>query len=58
MGAQTVGEFVRLDVAIGWSHNRNVGRNPITNAPVMYVDFIGMLDDWVEHGKAPATRRC
>ena len=19
-----------------------------------YVDFIGMLDDWVEHGKAPA----
>ena len=55
MGARTVGEFVRFYVAIGLFHNRNVGRNPITNALVpMYVDFIGMLDDWVEHGKAPA----
>ena len=41
MGARTVGEFVRFYVAIGLFHNRNVGRNPITNALVpMYVDFI------------------
>ena len=55
MGARTVGEFVRFYVAIGLFHNRNVGRNPITNALVpVYVDFIAMLDDWVEHGTAPA----
>ena len=55
MGADTVNQFVRFYVAIGLFHNRNVGRNPITNALVpSYVDFIAMLDDWVEHGKAPA----
>lgn len=55
MGARAVEEFVRFYVAIGLFHNRNVGRNPITNALVPgYVDFIAMLDDWVEHGKAPA----
>ena len=55
MGARTVDEFVRFYVAIGLFHNRNVGRNPITNALVpIYVDFIAMLDDWVEHGKAPS----
>jgi len=55
MGARTVDEFVRFYVAVGLFHNRNVGRNPITNALVPgYVDFISMLDDWVEHGKAPA----
>ena len=55
MGASAVDEFVRFYVAIGLFHNRNVGRNPITNALVpAYVDFIAMLDDWVEHGKAPA----
>lgn len=54
MGARAVDEFVRFYVAIGLFHNRNVGRNPITNALVPgYVDFISMLDDWVEHGKAP-----
>jgi feruloyl esterase len=54
MGADSVNEFVRFYVAIGLFHNRNVGRNPITNALVPgYVDFIAMLDDWVEHGKAP-----
>jgi Tannase and feruloyl esterase len=56
MGARVVDEFVRFYVAIGLFHNRNVGRNPITNALVPgYVDFIAMLDDWVEHGKAPAN---
>jgi feruloyl esterase len=55
MGARTVDEFVRLYVAIGLFHNRNVDRNPLTNALVPgYVDFIAMLDDWVEQGKAPA----
>jgi hypothetical protein len=56
MGAASVDQFVRFYVAIGLFHNRNVGRNPITNALVpSYVDFIAMLDDWVEHGKAPAA---
>jgi feruloyl esterase len=55
MGADAVNQFVRFYVAVGLFHNRNVGRNPITNALVPgYVDFIAMLDDWVEHGKAPA----
>ena len=55
MGAGAVDEFVRFYVAIGLFHNRNVGRNPITNALVPgYVDFITMLDDWVEQGKRPA----
>ena len=55
MGAAAVEEFVRFYVAVGLFHNRNVGRNPLTNALVPgYVDFIAMLDDWVEHGKAPA----
>jgi hypothetical protein len=55
MGAAAVSEFVRFYVAVGLFHNRNVGRNPLTNALVPgYVDFIAMLDDWVEHGKAPA----
>ena len=55
MGAGPVDEFLRFYVAVGLFHNRNIGRNPLTDAPVpMYVDFIAMLDDWVEHGKAPA----
>jgi feruloyl esterase len=46
---------VRFYVAVGLFHNRNVGRNPVTRELVpAYVDFIQMLDDWVEHGKAPA----
>jgi feruloyl esterase len=54
MGGGTVDEFVRFYVAIGLFHNRNVGRNPLTNALVPgYVDFIAMIDDWVETGKAP-----
>ena len=54
MGGRTVDEFVRFYVAIGLFHNRNVGRNPISNALVPgFVDFIAMLDDWVEQGKAP-----
>jgi feruloyl esterase len=44
-------------VAVGIFHNRNVGRNPITNELIpSYVDFIAMLDDWVEKGTAPADR--
>jgi len=55
MGAGAVNGFVRLYVAIGLFHNRNIGRNPLTGAQVpMYVDFIKLLDDWVEQGKAPA----
>ena len=55
MGERAVDEFVRFYVAVGLFHNRNVGRNPLTDALVPgYVDFIAMLDDWVEHGKAPA----
>lgn len=58
MGQRNVDEFLRLYVAIGIFHNRNVGRNPLTNEPVPnYLDFIGMLDDWVESGKAPADRQ-
>ena len=46
---------MRFYVAVGIFHNRNVGRNPLTNETVpAYVDFIGMLDDWVDNGKAPA----
>jgi Tannase and feruloyl esterase len=52
---RAVDEFVRFYVAIGLFHNRNVGRNPITDGLVPgYVDFVAMLDDLVEHGQAPA----
>ena len=55
MGKSVVNEFLRFYVAVGIFHNRNVGRNPVTNALVpAYVDFITMLDDWVEHGRTPA----
>lgn len=58
MGQQAVDSFLRFYVAIGIFHGRNVGRNPLTNEPVPnYADFIGMLDDWVEKGKAPADRQ-
>lgn len=56
MGRETVDEFVRFYVAVGLFHNRNIGRHPLTDELVPgYVDFISMLDDWVEHGKAPDT---
>jgi feruloyl esterase len=55
MGAGAVNGFVRLYIAVGLFHNRNIGINPLTGARVpMYVDFITLLDDWVEQGKAPA----
>jgi feruloyl esterase len=55
MKQPVVDSFVRFYVAVGIFHNRNVGRNPITNEIVpAYVDFIAMLDDWVETGKPPA----
>jgi pimeloyl-ACP methyl ester carboxylesterase len=55
MGQQTVDSFMRFYVAVGIFHNRNVGRNPLTNETVPnYVDFIAMLDDWVDGGKVPA----
>lgn len=54
MGQTAVDQFSRFYVAVGVFHNRNVGRNPITNEIVpSYVDFIGMLDDWVERGQVP-----
>jgi feruloyl esterase len=57
MGQQVTEQFLRLYVAVGIFHNRNVGRNPITNELIpSYVDFIAMLDDWVEKGTAPADR--
>ena len=55
MGQRTVDAFLRFYVAVGIFHNRNVGRNPLTNALVpSFVDFIAMVDDWVEKGAAPA----
>jgi hypothetical protein len=55
MGQRSVDQFIRFYVAIGIFHNRNVGRNPLTNEAVPnYFDVIGLLDDWVDHGKAPA----
>jgi feruloyl esterase len=58
MGQAAVDSFVRFYVAVGIFHNRNIGRNPITNELVpSYIDFIAMLDDWVETGKPPADRQ-
>ena len=55
MGQGPVDSFMRLYVAVGIFHNRNVGRNPVTNELTpSFVDFIAMIDDWVEGGKAPA----
>jgi hypothetical protein len=55
MGEAATDSFLRFYVAIGLFHNRNLGKNPLTGAAVpMFVDFISMLDDWVEYGKAPA----
>jgi feruloyl esterase len=54
MGQRTVDSFLRFYVGVGIFHNRNVGRNPLTNELVpSFVDFIAMIDDWVEKGKAP-----
>jgi feruloyl esterase len=54
MGQPAVDRFMRFYVAIGIFHNRNLGQNPLTGerAP-SYVDFIDMLDRWVETGTAP-----
>jgi len=50
-----VDSFMRFYVAVGIFHNRNVGRNPLTDELVpSFVDFIALVDDWVEKGKAPA----
>jgi feruloyl esterase len=55
MGQEVADRFLRFYVAVGIFHNRNVGRNPLTNELVpSYVDFIAMLDDWVEKGTVPA----
>ncbi len=59
MGQSAVDSFAfRFYVAIGIFHDRNAGKNPLTNEPVPnYVDFIGLIDDWVEKGKIPADRQ-
>jgi feruloyl esterase len=58
MGQSSVDQFVRFYVAVGLSHNRNVGRNPVSNEPVPnYLDFIKLLDDWADGGKAPADNQ-
>ena len=55
MSQRTVDSFLRFYVGVGIFHNRNVGRNPLTNELVpSFVDFIAMVDDWVEKGTAPA----
>ncbi|MEP6918860.1 MAG: tannase/feruloyl esterase family alpha/beta hydrolase [Acidobacteriota bacterium] len=55
MSQRTVDSFLRFYVAVGIFHNRNVGRNPLTNELVpSFADFIAMVDDWVEKGTAPA----
>jgi hypothetical protein len=57
LGPRVTDQFLRLYVAVGIFHNRNIGRNPMTNELIpSYVDFIGMLDDWVDKGTAPADR--
>ena len=54
LGQASVDQFMRFYVAVGIFHNRNVGTNPLSNEIVpSYVDFIRMLDDWVESGKVP-----
>ncbi len=54
MGQANVDQFMRFYVGVGIFHNRNVGTNPLTNEIVpSFVDFIGMLEDWVENGKTP-----
>ena len=55
MSQRTVDSFMRFYVAVGIFHNRNVGRNPLTDELVpSFVDFIALVDDWVEKGNAPA----
>ena len=55
MGQGTVDGFMRFYVGVGIFHNRNIGRNPLTNEIVpAFVDFIGMLDNWVDQNKPPA----
>jgi hypothetical protein len=54
MGQAAVDSFMRFYVAVGIFHNRNIGRNPLTNETVPnYVDLIAMLDDWVDRAKIP-----
>jgi feruloyl esterase len=54
MGQSAVDAFLRFYVAIGIFHNRNIGQNPVTGERVpSYVDFIDMLDRWVEAGTPP-----
>jgi hypothetical protein len=58
MGKSVVDEFARFYVAVGLFHNGNLGTNPLTKEPVPhYIDFIGMLDDWVDGNKPPAERQ-
>jgi feruloyl esterase len=55
LGRRETDDFLRFYVAVGIFHNRNVGRNPLTGETVPnYLDFISMLDDWVDRGKTPA----
>jgi hypothetical protein len=58
MGQPAVDDFARFYVAIGVFHNWNIGRNPLTDEQVpSYIDFIAMLDDWVERGITPGDRQ-
>lgn len=58
MGKANTDRFLRFYVIVGLFHNRNAGQNPITKKPVPgFVDFISMLDNWVETGKAPDDRQ-
>jgi hypothetical protein len=48
-------QFIRFYVAIGIARNRTIGRNPVTSESVPnYIDFVRLLDDWIEKGKVPA----
>jgi feruloyl esterase len=54
MGQQSVDSFMRYYSAIGVWHNRNLGLNTLTGAPIpFYVDWIAMIDNWVEDGIVP-----
>ena len=54
MGRSTVDQFMRHYNLVGAWHNRNVGTNTVTGATVpYYVDFIALVDNWVEDGNIP-----
>lgn len=55
MGKAEVDEFIRYYYATGVGHGNNIGINTVTGAVApYYVDWIDMLDKWVEDGLVPS----